>query len=144
MTLTLRLLLALLGAAAVLICVSIMTAGAQATAWMAEKLFSELTGSQAPLSEAWPPTMDSELRFYAALWGAYGAVSLTVARDFANRGSLVPWLAGVFFLGGVGRLLSLIAIGPPHPFFTLLMWVELALPPILVLLWWRSLHRQFL
>jgi hypothetical protein len=140
-TLTLRLLLGLLGAVAVLICASIMIAGAEATAWTAEKLFSALTASRAPLSEAWPPTMDSELRFYAALWGAYGVVCLTVARDLANRASLVPWLAGVFFLGGVGRLLSLVTIGTPHPFFIFLMWVELVLPLILVLLWRRSLHR---
>jgi hypothetical protein len=29
-------------------------------------------------------------------------------------------------------------IGAPHPFFLLLMTIELALPPLLVLLWWRG------
>src|SRR5205085_3179611 len=106
MTSALRLLLVLLGAAAVLICLSIMLTGAEATAWTAERLFNMLTASQAPLSEAWPPTMDSELRFYAALWGAYGVACLAVARDFADQRRFVPWLAGVFLLGGVGRVLS--------------------------------------
>jgi hypothetical protein len=29
-------------------------------------------------------------------------------------------------------------VGAPHPFFLLLMTIELALPPLLVLLWWRA------
>jgi hypothetical protein len=29
-------------------------------------------------------------------------------------------------------------VGAPHPFFLLLMTIELALPPVLVLLWWRA------
>jgi hypothetical protein len=30
------------------------------------------------------------------------------------------------------------AFHTPHPFFLLLMTIELALPPLLVLLWWRA------
>ena len=50
----------------------------------------------------------------------------------------VPWLAAVFFVGGAGRAFSWLMIGAPHPFFLLLMTIELALPPLLVLLWWRA------
>ncbi len=137
----LRILLALLGAAAIAIAASILFLGAEATAWTAERTFSALTGWPGPLSSHWPPTMDSELRFYAALWGAYGVLLLMTARDMRRLGHLVPWLAAVFFVGGLGRLLSRLSEGPPHPFFTLLMGIELALPPILVLLWLGARRR---
>lgn len=79
--------------------------------------------------------MDSELRFYAALWGAYGIVVLRTARNLTKRLHETPWLAAVFFLGGIGRGLSVISVGEPHPFFTLLMAVELVLPVVMIALW---------
>jgi hypothetical protein len=41
-------------------------------------------------------------------------------------------------VGGAGRAFSWLVVGAPHPFFLLLMTIELALPPLLVLLWWRA------
>jgi hypothetical protein len=86
--------------------------------------------------------MDSELRFYAALWGAYGVVALRTAWSLPRKLSRTPWIAAVFFAGGVGRLLSQVGVGAPHPFFTLLMIIELTLPVLLTLLWLgaRSSH----
>jgi hypothetical protein len=135
MLLTLRVCLVVLGVSAIVIALSIFVLGAQATADMAENLFDALFRSSAPLSGPWPPTMDSELRFYAALWGAYGFVLMAVASDLTNRGHLVPWLAAVFFAGGLGRVVSYLSLGPPHPFFMLLMAVELLLPPVILCLW---------
>jgi hypothetical protein len=68
----LRVLLAGLGVSAVLIALSILTLGAGATAAAGERVFDALSGWRGPDSPPWPPTMDNELRFYAALWGAYG------------------------------------------------------------------------
>ncbi|THD82611.1 MAG: DUF4345 domain-containing protein [Phenylobacterium sp.] len=134
---TLRLLLAMLGVSAVGIALGDMLAGGAATAGFFEHLFAALTGWRGPDSGPWPPTMDNELRFYAAMWGGYGILLLFVAKDWRARQGLVPWLAALFFAGGLGRALSCIAIGPPHPLFIVLMWIELLLPPILVVLWWR-------
>jgi hypothetical protein len=131
----LRLALAALGVSAVLIAASILLLGAQATAGMAEGAFSAMTGLGGHVPEPWPPTMDSELRFYAALWGAYGIVLLWVASNLGRRIDLVPWLAAVFFAGGLGRGLSLAFVGRPHPFFLFLMAIELGLPPLLLVLW---------
>jgi hypothetical protein len=124
-----------LGLAAVLICLSILLLGAQETAWTAERIFATLTVSSGPLSQPWPPTMDSELRFYAPFWGAYGILLLMSARDWPRRSHWVPWLAVVFFAGGVGRAISFLTVGPPHPLFTLLMAIELLTPPVLAALW---------
>jgi len=135
MILTLRLLHAALGAVAIGICLSIIFLGATVTANFFETLFDALIGQNYPLTGIWPPTMDSELRFYAALWGAYDLVMIAVARDLRARSSYVPPLAAVFFVGGIGRLWSYIQVGPPHPFFTVLMVTELALPVVVIALW---------
>jgi hypothetical protein len=137
---TLRVLLALLGLAAVGIFVSIFFTGAQATAFQAEGVFNALTGGSR-FSEPWPATMDSELRFYAPFWGAYGVLLLYVAWNVRRLGRFVPWLAAVFFLGGVGRALSIASVGAPHRFFVFLMAIELGLPPVLVALWNATLRR---
>jgi hypothetical protein len=79
--------------------------------------------------------MDSELRFYAPFWGAYGIALLAVARDLAQLSRWVLWLALLFFVGGLGRVISYLAIGAPHPFFQALMVIELVTPPLLVALW---------
>jgi len=78
--------------------------------------------------------VDGELRFYAAILGAYGILLLLVARDFATRMHWIPWVAATFFVGGVGRALSWVSAGTPHPFFLALMTVELLIPPMLLVL----------
>ena len=130
----LRLLTGGLGVAGVLIGVAIMVAGAGAVGGTAESVFNAISGSS-DVSPPWPATMDSELRFYAALFVGFGVLCLRAARNPAQHGKDIPWLMLVFFAGGVGRALSWISVGTPHPFFLTLMAVELVLPPIIVLLW---------
>jgi hypothetical protein len=133
---TLQFLLIALGASAAAIAASIWAVGAQTTADVTERLYSAATGWRGT-PEAWPATIDSELRFYAALWGAYGLVLVAVGQSLPRRLGWVPGLAAVFFAGGVGRALSMVQVGAPHPVFVVLMAIELALPPAAVLLWWR-------
>ena len=134
MTFAIRIILVILGAAALVICLSIMFLGPGATASVFEHVFDALTGYPGPDSGPWPPTMDSELRFYAPFWGAYGLVLLDTARDLRRGEHRIGWLAAIFFAGGLGRALSWAATGRPHPFFMMLMAIELMLPPLLVLM----------
>jgi hypothetical protein len=144
MLLALRICLAVLGLSAITIALSILALGAQVTASIAEGVFSAVSGWHGRQSEPWPATMDSELRFYAALWGAYGIVVVRAARGLPQTLAQVPWISAVFFAGGVGRVLSRIDVGAAHPFFTLLMAIELLLPALMILLWlgerWRGRH----
>jgi hypothetical protein len=135
---TLRVLIAGLGISAVAIALSIFVAGASQTAWLGERVYDALTGWRGPFSPAWPASMDNELRFYSALWGGYGLLLLAAARDMARWDRAIPWLAGVFFAGGVGRILSVLEVGAPHPFFLMLAGVELVLPPVMIGLWLAS------
>jgi hypothetical protein len=137
MATTLRILLAILGASAIAIGLSIVFLGAAPAAQNAEVIYNLIAGTHAPLTGAWPATMDGELRFYAPFWVAYGILLLLAARDLSQWLHRIPVLAAVFFAGGVGRALSLLAVGKPHPVFIVLMAIELVLPAIYVLLWLR-------
>ena len=131
----LRICLLVLGVSAVAIALSIFCFGAGFTGAWAESLFDLVSGWRGPATGAWPATMDSELRFYAALWGAYGVVVLRTGMSLKTRLPQVPWLAAIFFAGGVGRLLSRLSLGAPHPLFTALLVIEVSLPVIMMALW---------
>ena len=135
MILTLRILHGILGLSAIGICLSILILGPSAIAGFSESQFNAVTGSSYPPAGPWPATMDSELRFYAPFWGAYGLVLLAIARDMSAKLRYVPTMALLFFVGGVGRGLSYISVGAPHPFFIALMAVELLLPLLFLALW---------
>ena len=131
----LRVLHAVLGLAAIVICLSVLLLGPSATANATETLFNIVTGGHQPLTGAWPPTMDSELRFYAPFWGVYGGLLLLVAWDLPAKLNWAPPLAAMFFVGGVGRAISYLMVGAPHPVFSLLMAIELVFPLIVLRLW---------
>ncbi|MEU9101380.1 DUF4345 domain-containing protein [Streptomyces sp. NPDC048361] len=76
------------------------------------------------------PTVDSLMRFFAAIFLGYGVAWIWVARQSPIPSNAVRVLAGIFFLGGAGRLLSWAALGRPDWFQLVLMGLELALPPL--------------
>ncbi|MGP3915081.1 DUF4345 domain-containing protein [Nonomuraea sp. NBC_00507] len=76
-------------------------------------------------------TVDSWGRFMGASFVGYGLAWLWAARQRPIPARAVRWLAGVFLLGGVGRLLSLAVHGWPQWFQIALAVIELSLPPVL-------------
>lgn len=82
-------------------------------------------------------TMDSEDRFYAALFVGFGLAMMWCSRDLARRRGVYDALLATFFAGGLARIVSAIAVGPPSSLFVFLGSLELVLPP---LLWWW--HRR--
>ncbi|MET7702651.1 DUF4345 domain-containing protein [Streptomyces sp. NPDC005485] len=75
-------------------------------------------------------TVDSWGRFMGASFVGYGLAWLWATRQRPIPARVVRWLAGVFLLGGVGRLLSLAVHGWPQWFQIALMVIELGLPPV--------------
>jgi hypothetical protein len=73
-------------------------------------------------------TMDSEDRFYATLFVGYGLTLLWCAMDLGPRRLAFLWLLVIFFASGLSRIVSMTQVGFPHPLFTVLTVVELALP----------------
>jgi Domain of unknown function (DUF4345) len=78
------------------------------------------------------PTMAGEDRFFAGLLLCYGIALLWCARDVHHKRVYVNLLAAVFFVGGLGRLLAILLDGTPHPFYVAMLVLELALPPLMV------------
>jgi hypothetical protein len=77
-------------------------------------------------------TMDSEDRFYAMMFLAYGAVVLSCVRDVEQKSKVVRLAALTLFVGGIARLVSMAAVGLPHPFFLAMTALELSVPAVLV------------
>ncbi|MFF8532021.1 DUF4345 domain-containing protein [Streptomyces sp. NPDC015532] len=75
-------------------------------------------------------TIDSWGRFMGASFVGYGLAWLWAAQQRPIPARAVRWLAGVFLLGGVGRLLSLAVHGWPQWFQIALAVIELGLPPV--------------
>ncbi len=79
-------------------------------------------------------TVDSRERFYGAIFAGYGIAWIWAARQSPISPTAVRWLAGVFLLGGVGRLVSLAVHGSPDWFQVVLTVLEFVLPiPFFVL-----------
>ena len=83
------------------------------------------------------PVLDSNLRFFAGVWLGIGIAMLWLVPRIESQTVLFRTVWGAIFLGGVGRLLSILFAGlPPVPFvaFTVL---ELVGAPVFV--YWQ--HR---
>ncbi|WP_017585078.1 DUF4345 domain-containing protein [Nocardiopsis ganjiahuensis] len=106
--------------------------------------FMDVLFSTAPLpgETGVAPTVDSNYRFFAAIFVAVGLLLLWVSLDPLEhtRGLALWWVSGAVFLGGLARIVSLGVAGPPAPFVYALLAVELVVPPVLVL-WHRALTR---
>ncbi|MFE0464452.1 DUF4345 domain-containing protein [Kitasatospora sp. NPDC058965] len=76
------------------------------------------------------PTMDSLGRFFGAVFAGYGLAWIRAGRQRPIPATAVRRLAGVFLLGGAGRLLSLAVVGWPNWFQVPLTVLELGLPPV--------------
>jgi Domain of unknown function (DUF4345) len=133
--LILRANLFVLGAAAIGIGLSMLLLGADATGQFFVALINFFLSDPQDLQGMSSPDVDSELRFYSVFWLAYGIIVLRAANSLDENMRHVPIFAGLFFAGGVGRVLSLMAVGQPHPLFLTLMVIELILPILLIGLW---------
>ena len=77
-------------------------------------------------------TMDSEDRFYATLFAAYGVALLWCTKDIERKSMVVYSLAVTFFIGGLARLVSIAAVGLPNTFFIAMTVLELLIPFFMV------------
>ncbi|HEX6117488.1 MAG TPA: DUF4345 domain-containing protein [Solirubrobacterales bacterium] len=100
-------------------------------------LFAVLSGPDGQLDgAAVGASIDSEYRFYAALWLGFGAVALALVPRVERETLAVRALAAVLFAAGVARVLAWIDTGRPHGVFLALLALELAIPPVLVV--WQA------
>jgi hypothetical protein len=82
-------------------------------------------------SEAVEATIDNELRFFSVFWSAYGIFCFWVAKNIHKQSFFIPYIALVFFIGGIGRLISMLTIGLPASVLIPIMILEFIIPIIL-------------
>lgn len=133
----LKIAFSVLGLAALTIGAMIFLAGPEATGQTFAAILRAMAPGTPRVTGLGGADVDSELRFYAAVWMAYGAAALWVARALPERVQLLRLMLGVFWLGGIGRVISYFVVGAPHPLFFALMWIEIVLPPVLLALSFR-------
>ncbi len=85
--------------------------------------------------------LDSNLRFYSGCWLGVGLAALWLVPRIEREGALFRALWSMIFLGGLGRLLSLVCIGMPLPPFIGFTILEVVGAPIFI--WWQHRVAQF-
>jgi hypothetical protein len=88
-------------------------------------------GKSLPGQSSANPVVESELRFYAAFYVAYGVAALRVAPRADRDTPTVRALAGALFLAGLARALGSLAVGRPHRVQRGLLVIELVAPPLI-------------
>lgn len=86
------------------------------------------------------PTVDSELRFFAAWYAVMGVVMLRASRRPDAEGATIALVAAGWLTAASGRVLSLRSTGRPHPLALTLMAVEFLVGALLVP--WQQLVRR--
>ena len=81
-------------------------------------------------------SVESELRFYAAFYVAFGLAALRIAPRADRATAEVRALAATLFLAGVARGGGWLAVGRPSRLQRRLLAIELAAPPAVVA--WQS------
>jgi Domain of unknown function (DUF4345) len=79
-----------------------------------------------------PAKLDTALRYFAGLWLAIGLAALWISSRLERERTLFVALWGMVFLGGVGRVISLVTVGSPGAMFLFFMCVELLASPALI------------
>jgi peptidoglycan/LPS O-acetylase OafA/YrhL len=87
-------------------------------------------------------TIDSEMRFQAVFFLAYGTAILWFGRRWRDNVREICALLAIFFIGGIARLISLIAAGPPDPFFVAMTSIELLFPLLMAGLGVKALREH--
>lgn len=75
-------------------------------------------------------TIDSDMRFYALLFAAYGLAFVWCAADITHRGRVANVLGAMFFAGGLARLFAWAVTGQPNWFYVAMVPVELIIPVV--------------
>lgn len=82
------------------------------------------------------PTLDSNMRFFGGVWLGLGVAVVWLIPRIEQQTALFRALWGMIFVGGVGRLLSMAALGLPLAPFIGVTVLEIVGAPLFV--WWHS------
>lgn len=81
-------------------------------------------------------SVDSEYRFVNVFWVAAGLILWWSVRKAAERALVTRVILAVAAIGAIGRVISWILTGPPHPVFIGALVLEVLIVPLVIL--WHS------
>jgi Domain of unknown function (DUF4345) len=85
--------------------------------------------------------LDTNLRFYSGVWVGLGLTLWWLIPTIQRQTVLFRVLWGMIFIGGIGRLLSMITLGwPPIPFVAFTA-IEIVGAPLFI--WWQARVARF-
>ena len=87
------------------------------------------------------PSVDSELRFFAAWYVGTGLLLLWAARQPSAKPALLQGVCGVLVLAATGRAISMVTVGRPDDLYVALMVIEYAIAVVLFM-WQRAAARS--
>jgi hypothetical protein len=96
-----------------------------------------LIGVDAPAID---PSLDSQNRFYGAIFVGYGAACWWAAKDVTRHYQLIRILLAAMALGAIGRGLAFLAYGSPSPAVLMLWASECLIPPVMWV--WLDRYRR--
>jgi hypothetical protein len=81
--------------------------------------------------------LDSNIRFYSGLWLGVGIVLFWLIPRVEREKTVLQVIAIFFFLGGIGRLISMLTCGIPSTIYIIYVLFEFGFP--LLTLWQKRL-----
>jgi hypothetical protein len=93
-----------------------------------------LLGARAPADVVSDPVLDSQNRFFGAVFGIYGVLFLLCAQDLSKYATVLRCTLWCYFAGGLARLVSIGIHGTPSPLVLSLLATEILLPTFFF--WW--------
>ena len=79
--------------------------------------------------------LDSNLRYFSGLWLGLGLVIFWLIPSIEQQKTVFRLIAGMIFIGGIGRVISMVSMGNPSPPFILFTVLELLFP---LLIFWQN------
>ncbi|MES3082789.1 DUF4345 domain-containing protein [Sphingomonas faeni] len=90
-----------------------------------------------------PKDLDSHFRYISGIFFATGLGFVSCIPNIERKGPRFRLLGGLIFVGGVSRLVSLIAVGVPSQGHVLGLGMETIVVPLLMLWQWNFARRNF-
>ena len=90
-----------------------------------------------------PRDLDSHFRYISGIFFATGLGFFSCIPNIERKGPRFRLLGGLIFVGGVSRLISLIAVGVPSQGHVLGLGMETIVVPLLMLWQWNFERRNF-
>jgi len=88
-----------------------------------------------------PKDLDSHFRYISGIFFATGLGFVSCIPNIERKGPRFRLLGGLIFVGGVSRLISLIAVGVPSQGHVLGLGMETIVVPLLMLWQWNFARR---